>query len=200
MADTKTRKTPRGKRFPRYLVLDVEVQRSAQEVGGWDPKNVAKVGLACAVTYSYPDGQIRLFDESSVKQLVEHLEAADLVVGYNLLRWDLNVLRGYKGVKLEQLPKIIDLCQELSYSMMMNGPSLDELYKANFGAEAGPSGFDLLKFWKQGNKLAVVEACVNDVMRMQRLFQHANEKEWLYVGSEALCKRVKLTRHFDKTR
>ena len=194
MPAKKNRKLAPSKSLPRYIVLDVEVQRSAQEVGGWAPENVAKTGLACAVTYSYPDGQIRLFDESSVKQLVAHLKAADLVVGYNLIRWDLNVLRGYKNVNLKKLTKVIDLWLELSYSLIKNAPNLDELYQANFGEEGGPSGFDLLKLWKQGDKLAVVEACINDVLRMQRLFQRANEKEWLYVGTSERRRRVTLTR------
>jgi hypothetical protein len=77
MITKRTSKTSAVKSLPSYVVLDVEVQRSAQEVGGWEPKNVAKVGLACAVTYSYPDGQIRLFDESSIKQLVAAAQGQD---------------------------------------------------------------------------------------------------------------------------
>lgn len=81
------------------IYFDVETQRSAEEVGGWD--HVERLGLALAVTYDTRDNTYKTYDEASVTNLVEALSAADLVIGFNHLKFDYRVLSAYTNADLQ---------------------------------------------------------------------------------------------------
>ena len=75
------------------VFFDVETQRSFDEVGG--RRNIRKLGLAVAVTYSSAGSEFRHYKEADVDALVAELMEADLVVGFNVLSFDYEVLRAY---------------------------------------------------------------------------------------------------------
>ena len=77
------------------VFFDLETRRSFQEVGG--RHNICKLGLSVAVTYSTADGGYHHYTEETVDELIEEMKAADLVVGFNLLSFDYEVLRPYTG-------------------------------------------------------------------------------------------------------
>ncbi|MGH7364069.1 MAG: DEAD/DEAH box helicase, partial [Candidatus Methylomirabilales bacterium] len=78
---------------PKVLVLDVETQRSAEEVGGWE--HLDRMGLAVAVTHDLASGLSRVYLERDAPALVADLASADLVVGFNVRRFDYGVLQPY---------------------------------------------------------------------------------------------------------
>ena len=71
------------------VYFDLETMRSADEVGGW--KHIDKMGMSIGVTYSTASGQYSIFQESEVNDLIEELQKADLVVGFNHIRFDYEV-------------------------------------------------------------------------------------------------------------
>ena len=73
-------------RVSNTVCVDVETKYLADEVGGWG--NIHKMELAVAVTYSAADDVFRHFTAERVADLVATLQAADLVVGFNVLRFD----------------------------------------------------------------------------------------------------------------
>src|SRR6185503_7539295 len=77
------------------LFFDLETQKSAEEVGGW--QNIAAMKIALAVTYDERSGRFRTYHEKDVNDLLLDLLTADRVVGYNIDRFDIEVLRGYTG-------------------------------------------------------------------------------------------------------
>ncbi|MEE8277602.1 MAG: DEAD/DEAH box helicase, partial [Thermoanaerobaculia bacterium] len=82
---------------PRDTVLfDLETQRSAAEVGGWD--NAHRMLVAVGVVCHLQEGTLETYREEAVPELIARLEAADLVVGFNVRRFDYRVLSGYTGV------------------------------------------------------------------------------------------------------
>ena len=89
-------------KVPRILVLDIETQRSAEEVGGWD--NCDRMGLAVAVTQDLETGEIRVYTEADVEDLLADLTAAACIIGFNLRRFDFGVLRGYRDLDHRALP------------------------------------------------------------------------------------------------
>ena len=58
-------------------MLDVETQRSADEVGGWDRAD--RMGLAVAVTQDLATGEVRVYTEERVEELLDDLAAAALI-------------------------------------------------------------------------------------------------------------------------
>ncbi|MFN2289772.1 MAG: helicase, partial [Anaerolineae bacterium] len=68
------------------VYFDLETQRTFDEVGG--RHNIRKLGLSVAVTYSTAAGAFHHYTEDLVDELIAELRAADLVVGFNVLRFD----------------------------------------------------------------------------------------------------------------
>jgi len=72
------------------LIFDLETQRSAEEVGGW--QHADRMGLALAVVYDVGRNVFRTYYEADVDRLLLDLALADRVVGFNIDRFDLAVL------------------------------------------------------------------------------------------------------------
>ncbi|MGB7840819.1 MAG: hypothetical protein WBL40_22190, partial [Terrimicrobiaceae bacterium] len=75
------------------VYFDLETQRTANDVGGWDRKN--RMGMSVGVIYSTANGTYEIFPESRADDLVARLRKADLVVGYNIVSFDYEVLMAY---------------------------------------------------------------------------------------------------------
>ena len=61
-----------------YVYFDLETQRSANDVGGWDRK--ADMKMSIGVTYSSANSGYTIYDESMVQELIDELCSADVVV------------------------------------------------------------------------------------------------------------------------
>ena len=68
------------------VYFDLETQKSADEVGGWS--KISRMGMSIGVTYSTARGDYRIYGERDVNDLLTDLQRADLVVGFNVLRFD----------------------------------------------------------------------------------------------------------------
>src|SRR6516162_8416566 len=60
------------------VYFDLETQRSADEVGGWN--NISKMGMSIGVTFSAASGEYKIYHEKAVDQLIRELQRADLVI------------------------------------------------------------------------------------------------------------------------
>src|ERR1043166_5238305 len=96
------------------VYFDLETQKSADEVGGWN--NIRDMRMSIGVTYSTQRGSYLIYGEKKVDDLVTELLRADLVVGFNNLRFDYEVLHGYTIVDLTQVPTL-DMLIELQKSL-----------------------------------------------------------------------------------
>src|SRR3974377_235428 len=100
------------------VYFDLETQKSAEDVGGWD--KISRMGMSIGVTYSTAKGEYRIYGERDVDDLIRELQRADLVVGFNNLRFDYEVLHGYTPFDLRQLPTLdmlVDLQAQLKHRL-----------------------------------------------------------------------------------
>ena len=123
------------------VYFDIETQRSADEAGGWD--KISLMGMSIGVTYSTGRGDYRIYGEKQVNDLIQELQRADLVVGFNNLRFDYEVLHGYTTLDLRQLPTL-DLMIELQ-NRLQHRLSLDAIAKATFGLEKTAEGMQAIR-------------------------------------------------------
>jgi hypothetical protein len=160
------------------VYFDLETQKSAQEVGGWD--KIRDMGVSVAVTYSTERGGYEIYGESRVDELIEELLKADLVVGFNHLRFDYEVLHGYSIIDLTQAPTLdlmVDLQKILNHRL-----SLDAVASASLGTEKTAEGLQAIQWFKEGELLKIAEYCCFDVKitkmvhefgaRNKRVFYH----------------------------
>ena len=141
------------------VYFDLETQKSADEVGGWD--HIGRMGLSVGVTFSTARNEYRIFAEGQVNELVKELQRADLVVGFNNLRFDYEVLHGYTPLDMRQLPTLdlmVDLQNQLQHRL-----SLDSIATATFGVEKTAEGLQAIQWYKQGKLLEIAEYCCYDV-------------------------------------
>src|SRR3954468_3347165 len=80
--------------MPRDIVyFDLETQRTANDAGGGARKGDMRMSVG--VVYSTATGRYEVFGEAQVDRLVERLRRADLIVGFNVVNFDYQVLMGY---------------------------------------------------------------------------------------------------------
>ena len=156
---------------PRLLVFDLETQRSAAEVGGWHNAHLMRISLA--VTYDSLEQRFTTFFEADVAQLLERLACADLVIGFNVRRFDYQVLRGYTDDDLSSLPTF-DLLDEI-HARLGFRLSLAHLGEETLGESKSADGLQALQWWKEGRVDRIEEYCRRDVALLRDLFDHARE-------------------------
>lgn len=141
------------------VYFDLETQRSADEVGGWS--NISRMGMSVGVLYSTARGQYRVYAEKHVNDLLQDLQRADLVVGFNNLRFDYEVLHAYTPLDLRQLPTL-DLMVDLQ-NTLQHRLSLDSIATATFGLEKTAEGLQAIQWFRQGKLMEIAEYCCYDV-------------------------------------
>src|ERR1041385_5130913 len=125
------------------LYFDLETQKSADEVGGWD--KISRMGMSVGVTYSTARGDYRIYGEKHVNDLLTDLQRADLVVGFNILRFGYEVLHRSTPFDLHHLP------------------TLDSIATATFGVEKTAEGLQAIRWFKEGKLMEIAEYCCYDV-------------------------------------
>ena len=145
---------------PKNIVyFDLETQKSADEVGGWD--NIRNMRMSVGVTYSTARGDYRIYGEKQVDQLITELLRADLVVGFNNLRFDYEVLHGYTVFDMKQTPTLdmlIDLQKMINHRL-----SLDSIATTTLGVEKTAEGMQAIEWFRQGKLVDIAEYCCYDV-------------------------------------
>ena len=143
-----------------FVYFDLETQRSANDVGGWDKK--ADMLMSVGVTYSTERGSYRIYTEDDVHELIEELIQADCVVGYNHISFDYEVLMGYTIRDLREQTSNLDLMLDLE-AALDHRPKLEAVASACLGEGKTAVGTDAIKWWRQGKFREVAEYCCYDV-------------------------------------
>ena len=141
------------------VYFDLETQKSADEVGGWN--NIRDMRMSIGVTFSVQRGEYRIYDEKHVNDLITELLRADLVIGFNNLRFDYEVLHGYTVMDLRQIPTL-DLLAELQ-KQLNHRLSLDAIAASTLGVEKTAEGLQAIQWYRQGRLLEIAEYCCYDV-------------------------------------
>ena len=158
------------------LYFDLETQKSADEVGGWN--QISKMGMSIGVTFSTARGEYAIYAEAHVGELLADLQRADLIVGFNVLRFDYEVLHGYTPLDLRQLPTL-DLLVELQ-NKLQHRLSLDAIATATFGLEKTAEGLQALEWFRQGRLLDIAEYCCYDVKLTKLVHEHGQAHRQLH--------------------
>ncbi len=156
-----------------HIVLDVEIQKRIEDLpNGWDDSD--KMGVAVAVIYEFQSDRFRIYGPNDIDALKARLLKADRISGYNIFRFDYNVIWELpRGKVVEELrPKTNDLLLRIwrslglsltEFSAMHKGWKLDQVMKATFGIGKIGNGADAPKWYQAGEIHRVINYCVDDV-------------------------------------
>jgi DEAD/DEAH box helicase domain-containing protein len=153
------------------IFFDVETQRTFDEVGG--RHNIRKLGLSAAVTYSTATGAFRQYTEEIVADLIAELKAADLVVGFNVLRFDYEVLRAYTADDLDRIPTV-DMLDHI-YKRLGFRVALDNLAGASLGQAKSADGLQAVRWYREGRMAEILAYCQQDVEVTRQLYEYGRQ-------------------------
>ncbi|MBU1612634.1 MAG: DEAD/DEAH box helicase [Proteobacteria bacterium] len=165
----------------RYGVLDIETRRSAAEVGGWNRAN--RMGVSIAVLYDSATDEFIDYEEHQIHELVDKLNEFELIIGFNIIRFDYLVLSGLSDFNFRSLPTL-DL---LGYIHERQGfrIKLDTLAQATLDAAKSADGLQALEWWKEGRLDLITEYCRQDVAVTRDLYLHGVTEGCVYYTNKA---------------
>ena len=155
------------------LVFDLETKYLAHEVGGWS--NIDKLGLAAAVLLVVETDETHRFLEQDSEKLISLLVKADQIIGFNIVRFDYQVLRPY-GLRpgSDLIRRTVDLLIHIYQSLGFR-ISLDNLAEATLGERKTADGLAAVKWYREGKIDQVLDYCEQDVRITHRLWQHGRQ-------------------------
>lgn len=175
------------------IVFDLETQRSAEDVGGWEHRH--RMGLAVGVVYDIDRAEFRVYAERQVDALISDLVHARLIVGFNLRRFDYDVLRGYADVDWNALPTLDIL--ECIHRRLGFRLKLDHLAQETLGEGKSADGLQSLAWFKAGDIERVIEYCKQDVLLTKRLYDFGRQHGYL-LYRDIQGRAVRLPVDFDE--
>jgi DEAD/DEAH box helicase domain-containing protein len=174
----------------RLGFLDLETCCSAAEVGGWGRCHA--MGVSLAVLLETSPERVTVFRESEMTDLCRRLCELDLVVGFNLKRFDYRVLQPYTDVSLETLPTL-DILEEV-HRFLGFRLALGHLAEATLGRKKTGNGLLALELYKNGRWEELESYCRQDVLLTKSLFEFgANQGYLIYQHRQGGLVRVPVT-------
>ncbi len=158
----------------RIVFFDIETQLGANEVGGWG--NLKGMRMAVAIAYDSREKKYIRYWEDDAQALIEKLMSADLVIGFNHVRFDYGVLARYTSYNLERATKNFDIMLDV-WDRLGHRLSLNALAQATLNHGKTADGLQSLKWWKEGKKEEVATYCEADVAVTKELFEFGLENQ-----------------------
>jgi DEAD/DEAH box helicase domain-containing protein len=147
--------------------LDLETCCSAADVGGWDQCH--RMGVSLAVLHETHTGVATTYREHDLERLGQRLKKLDLVVGFNIKRFDYQVLQPYTAIRLSELPTM-DILEEV-YNILGHRLSLGHLAEKTLGESKTGDGLLALELYAAGKWQELESYCRQDVALTHRLFE-----------------------------
>jgi DEAD/DEAH box helicase domain-containing protein len=169
------------KQEKRLMVFDLETKRSAHEVGGWNKSHL--MGIAAGVVYDSVEDDYFVYGENEISALVDKLKQADLIIGFNHMQFDYQVLSAYTVEDLRLRPNL-DLLQEI-YTCLGRRVGLGHLGEVTLGRDKTADGLQSLQWVKEGRLDLVKEYCQEDVRLTWDLFCFARDNGYLLYEDKA---------------
>ena len=161
------------------LVLDVETQREFNEVEGRKPE---LLGISVVGVYSYEADRYDTYLEADLSsKLAQRLQAAELLIGFNIRRFDMPVLQPYLPYSVSTLP-VLDIMEEVVKNLG-HRLSLDTIAQATLGRGKSGSGLDALKWFKQGRFDLISKYCLDDVKLTKEIYDYGKQHGRLFATS-----------------
>lgn len=159
----------------RIGFLDLETRRSAEEVGGWSQCH--RMGVSVAVLGYIHQKDLEVYLEPDLDRLGRCLQELELVVGFNLKRFDYQVLQPYLAVDLGTIPTL-DILEDI-YQILGRRLSLRHLAEKTLGVSKTGDGLLALKLLQEGRWPELIAYCQNDVQLTRQLFEFGQRQGYL---------------------
>jgi DEAD/DEAH box helicase domain-containing protein len=141
-----------------YLIVDVETKKIADDVGGW--AHIDKLGISAACAYDSKTDQFLSYTEDQLPELIA-LCKERLVVGYNIVGFDLKVLAPY-GIDPRKVD-VFDIMLDVQNTSGRQFLKLDLIARGTLGSTKSADGLQAVQWYKEGKIDKIIEYCLKDV-------------------------------------
>jgi len=156
-------------------ILDLETRCSAADVGGWGQCH--RMGVSLAVLHETSTGVATVYREDDLERLCRRLQGLELVVGFNIKRFDYQVLQPYTRIRLKDLPTL-DILEEVQ-AILGHRLSLNHLAEKTLGESKSGDGLLALELFAAGRWEELESYCRQDVALTRRIFEFGVEHGFL---------------------
>ena len=171
------------------ILFDLETLRSATDVGGWNKAH--RMGVAIGVLCFLEEGRFEVYGETRVRELIDALRGASMVIGYNIKRFDYHVLSGYTGEDFARLFPTFDLLEDVA-SRLGFRVGMGHLAQETLGVGKSADGLQSLEWVRQGRLDLVEQYCRRDVEILRDLYLHGRREGFLFYRDKKRDLRLKL--------
>ena len=179
----------------RVLYFDLETQKSAEDVDGWG--NIHLMGLAVGVVWDSLEQKYFSYLENEASKLVEKLRTANLVVGFNVKKFDYGVLQPYADFDLYEITTF-DMLEDIKVKLN-HRLSLNHLAENTLNSKKSADGLISLQWYKEGKIDKIVEYCQQDVKVTRDLFEYGEKYGYIkYKTRSGVAKDLKVDWKVDK--
>ena len=122
----------------KKIVLDLETQKSFQDVGGRGKNHLLKVSVC--VIYDYSTDKYTAYEEHELGKLSPILQTADQIIGYNIKDFDFQVIQPYLNFNISEVPAL-DLLEEIE-KVLNHRIKLEVVAQGTLGSGKSGSGLE----------------------------------------------------------
>lgn len=169
------------------VVFDCEIENDVDgKIVTWGRKDLMGFSVGC--TFHYATGDWGVYFKDDIQAMADLLNQADLIVGFNILGFDNELIRAQGGTLLPDKDLgNYDMLEESRKAMgwtpdqrFPKGLRLDDHLEATFGDGFMKTEDGALapKMWRDGRRGEVVTYCLADVRREKMLFEHIVAHGW----------------------
>lgn len=159
----------------RHVFFDVETKNTFDDVGGYFPGKLSPSFVGVCVREGFVGkGEMVEIWEQDLSMLWKIFETADVIIGFNSINFDMEVLRSLYPGKVDDLPQL-DLMVRFKETTG-HRISLDSLAKETLGRGKTGHGLDAIKFYKEGRLRELASYCLADVEITRDLYDWGRTK------------------------
>ncbi len=151
----------------RYMVLDIETQKGFNEV---DRKKLYLLKVSVACIYDSKTDSYSSFEEKEILKLEEMMKQADLIIGFNVREFDMEVLAPYFMTPIKNFP-VLDLLEEFEKARG-HRISLQSVAQATLQVSKSGSGWDALRLFREGRMEELKKYCLDDVRITKDIYEY----------------------------
>lgn len=180
----------------KKIVLDLETQKSFEEVGGRGKNHLLKISVVGI--YDYITDKYLTFEEHEIPKLASMLQTADQIIGYNIKDFDFEVLQPYLNFNIFEVP-YLDLLEEVVKSLG-HRIKLESVAQGTLGSGKSGNGLEAILYYKSGKMDLLKKYCLKDVQITKQVYEYALKNSKLLYQDYFTIKEMPLNISEPKTR
>lgn len=172
----------------KKIVLDLETQKSFEDVGGRGKNHLLKISV-CGV-YEYALDKYSIYEEHEIPRLAPILQAADQIIGFNIKNFDFEVLQPYVHFNVLELP-YYDLLEEIQRAIG-HRVSLESVAQGSIGSGKSGNGLEAILYYRNNRMDLLKKYCLDDVKVTKQVYEYALRNQKLLYRDYFSIKQVPL--------